>query len=80
MVPDWTDAQVAAAWADFTPVSTGASDWPVLPPELRDHAIHIRDFGRLTAEQLTSATEVQVRHVLRDVCRALALLVDKRLD
>jgi len=73
-------ADMAAFYATFVPTGKTDEQWqPLLPVELRAHAAHIRDFGLLTQAQLDAQTESNVRHVLRDVCRALVLLVDRRL-
>lgn len=73
-------ADMAAFYASFVPSGVDDDRYaPLLPVELRPHAAHIRDFGLLTQAQLDAQTESNVRHVLRDVCRALVLLVDRRL-
>jgi len=52
----------------------------LLPLELRAHAIHLRDFGKASPAQIAALSEAEKWHVLKDVCRALAVLVDQRLD
>lgn len=73
--PDVDDVGAAARYEGFAP----AAVWPPLPGDLATHAAHIRDYGGLADVDLELLTSLQVRHTLRDVCRALALLVDRRL-
>ncbi len=51
-----------------------------LPLELRPHAAHIRDFGLLNAAQIAALTEAERWHVLRDICRVLAVLVNPNFE
>lgn len=70
-----TDAELELLFAGFDPQAT-----PALPPALRGlHASHIRQLAEATQAQLDALTVAEARHMMRDLAKAMVLLVDSRL-
>jgi hypothetical protein len=82
--PNLSDADLAAAYAGFTP--SGADpltyQWP-LSPAVRTEAARIKQSAEYTDAQLDAAfaagAQRELAYTLRSVCRALVWLVDNRL-
>lgn len=70
--PDRTDEECAALYAGFV-FPTGAYESP-LPPAVRTHLQHLRDYRDADPATITNAQTV---HVVKDLIRAVFLLNER---